>query len=62
MVAGLLAAVGITKNSPLTIRLLEVVIFPVTLRLDSVPTEVMLGCAAVVTVPDVVADPDTSIV
>ena len=36
--------------------------FPVTLKLDNVPTLVILGCAAVVTVPAVVADdtvPDT---
>jgi hypothetical protein len=32
------------------------VVFPVTARLDSVPTLVMLGCAAVVTVPAVVAE------
>jgi hypothetical protein len=31
------------------------VVFPVTVRLDNVPTLVMLGCAAVVTVPAVVA-------
>ena len=38
------------------------VIFPVTLTLVSVPTLVMLGCAAVVTVPAVVAlEAETSV-
>ena len=32
-------------------------ILPVTVKLVSVPTEVMLGCAAVVTLPAVVAAP-----
>ena len=35
--------------------MLPAVILPVTARLDNVPTLVMLGCAAVVTVPAVVA-------
>jgi hypothetical protein len=34
---------------------LPLVVLPVTAKLVSVPTEVMLGCAAVVTVPAVVA-------
>ena len=33
------------------------VVVPVTARADNVPTEVMLGCAFVVTVPAVVASP-----
>jgi hypothetical protein len=47
--------------SPAVTRLPPVML-PVALRLLSVPTEVMLGCAAVVTVPAVVAEPDTVIV
>ena len=43
-----------------TVAKLPLVMVPVTLRLDSVPTLVMLGCAAVVTVPAVVAAPDRS--
>jgi hypothetical protein len=35
---------------------------PVTDRLLKVPNDVMLGCAAVVTVAAVVADPDTVMV
>ena len=38
------------------------VVLPVTAKLVSVPTDVMLGCAAVVTVPAVVAAPDTVMV
>ena len=58
MVDGFVLAVGITIKSPLEIKLPEVVIFPVTLNELSVPIDVMLGCAAVVTVAAVVADPD----
>ena len=36
---------------------LAALIFPVTARLDNVPTDVMFGCALVVTVPAVVAEP-----
>ena len=38
------------------------VILPVTASAVNVPTDVMLGCAAVVTVPAVVAEPDTVMV
>ena len=49
-----------TKKLP--VRLPEVaklplVVVPVTVKLDNVPVEVILGCAAVVTVPAVVAAP-----
>ena len=43
-------------TSPAVIKL-PLVVLPVTVRLLNVPTEVMLGCAAVVTVPAVVAEP-----
>ena len=56
--AGSDAAVGITINGPVEIKLFEVVMFPVALSELSVPTEVMLGCALVVTVAAVVAAPD----
>ena len=48
-------------TSPAVMRLPPVML-PVTVNELSVPTEVMLGCAAVVTVPAVVAAPDTVIV
>jgi hypothetical protein len=38
------------------------VVLPVTAKLESVPTLVILGCAAVVTVPAVVAAPETVMV
>jgi len=44
------------------LALLRPVTSPVKLKLDSVPTDVILGCAAVVTVPAVVAAPDTVMV
>ena len=44
-------------NTPVFAVILAAVILPFTLRPVSVPTEVMLGCAAVVTVPAVVAEP-----
>jgi hypothetical protein len=36
-----------------------IVTSPETVKLDNVPTDVMFGCAAVVTVPAVAADPET---
>ena len=37
--------------------MLACVLLPLTVKLDNVPTDVMFGCAAVVTVPAVVAAP-----
>ena len=45
--------VALTKPA---VRMLPPCTLPVTLTLDNVPTDVMLGCAAVVTVPAVVAE------
>jgi hypothetical protein len=50
-----------TATTPDVIKLPPVML-PVTASAVNVPVEVMLGCAAVVTVPAVVAAPETVIV
>jgi hypothetical protein len=49
-------------NAPVVPDTLPEVMLPVTVNAVNVPTLVMLGCAAVVTVPAVVAAPETVIV